>query len=109
MTATFDVELARQLREQGKTYDEIGSIVGVSHSQVAYHLDPKIREAKKARVAANRIPSISGNIVKFPNGVSSIDFMARLAEIPPDTRSKTQRMFGDPVFQRSALAQRAKP
>lgn len=29
---------------------------------------------------------------------------ARLAEIPPDTRTLTQRMFGDPLPGRSALS-----
>lgn len=28
---------------------------------------------------------------------------ARLAEIPPDTRNLTQRICGDPLFERSAL------
>ena len=31
---------------------------------------------------------------------------ARLAEIPQDTRNLTQRVFGDPVYERSALARR---
>jgi hypothetical protein len=31
---------------------------------------------------------------------------ARLAEIPQDTRNLTQRVFGDPVYERSALASR---
>jgi transcriptional regulator with XRE-family HTH domain len=34
------------------------------------------------------------------------DVMARLAEIPPDTRCLTARLLGDPVFERSALARR---
>ncbi|WP_287257679.1 hypothetical protein [Mesorhizobium sp.] len=29
--------------------------------------------------------------------VTRIDFEARLAEIPPDTRSLTQRLMGDPI------------
>jgi hypothetical protein len=32
-----------------------------------------------------------------------MDVAARLAEIPPDTRSLTQRLCGDPLPQRSAL------
>jgi hypothetical protein len=31
------------------------------------------------------------------------DVAARLAEIPRDTRSLTSRVFGDPLFERSAL------
>ena len=31
---------------------------------------------------------------------------ARLAEIPQDTRNLTQLVFGDPVYERSALARR---
>lgn len=36
------------------------------------------------------------------------DVMARLAEIPPDTRCLTARLLGDPVFERSALAMRGR-
>lgn len=39
-------------------------------------------------------------------GVDPSTVAARLAEIPPDTRSLTARTFGDPLPGRSALAQR---
>ena len=34
------------------------------------------------------------------------DVAARLAEIPDDCRSVTARVFGDPLFERSALSRR---
>lgn len=35
--------------------------------------------------------------------LAAVDALARLAEIPPDTRSLTGRLFGDPLPGRSAL------
>jgi hypothetical protein len=38
--------------------------------------------------------------------VADADVAARLAEIPPDRRSVSAQIMGDPVFERSALARR---
>ncbi|PQA72198.1 hypothetical protein C3731_17515 [Brucella oryzae] len=42
------------------------------------------------------------------NVIPKDQLAARLAEIPADRRSKTARVFGDPVFERSALFEKLK-
>lgn len=49
-------------------------------------------------------PEITHNRVK--RAATRPDWFARLAEIPPDTRTLTQRAFGDPLPERSALYRR---
>jgi len=44
--------------------------------------------------------------VRISPAVSRETWLARLAEIPPDSRTAAQRLMGDPVFERSALALR---
>lgn len=44
--------------------------------------------------------------IGYVTRVHTDDWLARLAEIPPDNRDLTARAFGDPVFERSALALR---
>ena len=44
--------------------------------------------------------------VQSPRRVADEVVAARLAEIPQDTRTPTQRLMGDPVFERSALFQK---
>lgn len=55
------------------------------------------RRVSAATKAAGGAHYVSGK-------VSQEDFYARLAEIPPDTRSLTQRLCGDPLPGRDALS-----
>lgn len=48
------------------------------------------REASAAKKAAGLRHQATFSVTKM-------DFEARLAEIPPDTRSLTQRLCGDPI------------
>lgn len=58
-----------------------------------------LKEASAAKRAAR---------VQYPAGMparraAEVDIEARRAEIPKDTRGLTAKLFGDPVFERSAL------
>lgn len=64
---------------------------------------------QKAQLAMNREMSkskASAGITFLHGRVDEVVAAARLAEIPPDTRNLTQRVCGDPVFERSALYRR---
>lgn len=64
---------------------------------------------QKAQLAMNRQMSANKAAagVTFLHGrVDETVAAARLAEIPPDTRNLTQRVCGDPIFERSALYKR---
>jgi hypothetical protein len=53
------------------------------------------------------LPTIRHNLDVGRGGrAQRADWFARLAEIPPDTRSLTGRAVGDPLPGRSALARR---
>lgn len=62
--------------------------------------------AKADRDRANREMSASkraAGVTYLHGRVDEKVAAARLAEIPPDRRNLTQRIAGDPVFERSAL------
>lgn len=67
------------------------------------------RARQKAQLAMNREMSsnkASAGVTFLHGRVDEMVAAARLAEIPPDTRDLTQRVCGDPVFERSALYKR---
>ncbi len=106
----WDEAEARELLAKGTPYNQIAKIYGSSWSAVRCWLDPEF--AAKRRVQRNTAKRISrsraGKAASINNYRSppSSDISLRLAEIPPDTRSMTQRLMGDPLPQRSALAKR---
>lgn len=61
---------------------------------------------KRRRNADNRAMTAAKKAagLTYASRIDAADVAARLAEIPPDTRSLTGRMFGDPLPGRSALA-----
>ena len=79
-------------------------------------LDPAYRERRQAEGKAYRLKNdgygkrFSATQALKGDGrstrVAPEDFAARLAEIPPDTRTLSQRIMGDPLPGRSALARR---
>lgn len=60
------------------------------------HADCKRRrnEDNRAMAAAKKAAGIRNTAT---TSVTKLDFEARLAEIPPDTRTLTQRLCGDPI------------
>jgi hypothetical protein len=70
----------------------------------------KRRERQHIRDAQNREMSrnkAAAGVTHIHGRVDAAVAAARLAEIPPDTRSLTQRICGDPLPGRDALSRRA--
>lgn len=119
---------ARQMRERGVSFVDIGQHFGVHRETIRYQIVPESRERRKAkereRFKAKR-PSekcekehcnaIAKEAAAFkrsaevkPNRVPLEDLQARFAEIPKhDTRDLTGRLMGDPLPGRRALDMRA--
>ena len=69
-----------------------------THAECKKRRNADLREATKLRKQAG---------IQYCVGkLDPVVVAARFAEIPPDTRDNTQRICGDPVFERSALYRR---
>jgi len=96
------IEEAQQLQAKGWTFKRIGERLGCAFHTVKRVLDPdyavkrriQVREARQIRE-----PSLPRKTARENATAVSVkeDAAARLAEIPPDTRSLTQRLCGDPI------------
>lgn len=86
---------ARQMRKQGVTYRQIAKVLGFGYVTVYFWFHPLLRSTGRKLFASDQ------SFRPTP-----ADYAARLAEIPPDHRSLTGIICGDPVFERSALAKR---
>lgn len=105
------IEEARQLQARGWTIIRIAERLGCYRQTIKRVLDPEyavkrriqVREARQIRE-----PSLPRKTARENATAVSIkeDAAARLAEIPPDTRSLTARLAGDPLPGRSALDKR---
>lgn len=95
----------RRLRQEGLSWRAIGRIFGVGDQTVRYWADPDRAQEVRAASASNRAAGRKqgGRPSREDSAAGRADVMARLAEIPPDTRSITARLFGDPLPGRSAL------
>lgn len=99
---TEQIEEARELLALGWSYPRIAERIGCNYEQARRALDAdyavnrriQIREARQRRYKPEKRlagrENASGASVKE-------DAAARLAEIPRDTRSLTQRLCGDPI------------
>ncbi len=99
------VEQMRELREKGKlSYTQIAEQIGVHKTAVYYWLNPK-KQAKKKDYNVERNKDLRPlgptKVVKQPPVLPS-------ALPPPDTRSLTGRLLGDPIPGRSALDRKLK-
>lgn len=102
---------ARELQARGWTYPRIAERFGVDRQTVKRALDPEFRalRCKQIRESSQRHRDSGGRLRgrmgrENATGVSvKADGAARLAEIPPDTRSLTGRFMGDPLPGRSSL------
>lgn len=100
---TWDVHLATRMRETGMTFAQIGAVFSLSPDTVHTRIDPEYRAKRKLqKLGKHQTHLISG---ARASRVSNDELAARLAEIPDDNRGFTARIFGDPVFARSAVAQ----
>jgi hypothetical protein len=101
----WDKEKAQAMRDQGMSYAKIAVHFGTTDMTVMCRLDEKYAEHRRRRT--NKLRSIDGpplrSILPLERHPDQEDVAARLAEIPPDTRSLTQRLCGDPLPGRSAF------
>lgn len=105
-----EITEARAMRKNGMAWYRIGKVFGVAEDTVRAAIEPGFAEMRREQKNLRRRARKENCAFLTPVGVSRAtreatknDFLARLAEIPPDTRSLTARAFGDPIFQRSAL------
>lgn len=106
------IEEAKTLHTSGWRYARIGEQFGVDNKTIRRALDPEyqalrckqVREARLLREAGIRNPRAGRESATSMS--LKADWAARLAEIPADTRTLTQFMFGDPLPGRSALSRR---
>lgn len=110
-----DVEMMLRMKARGRTMTEIAEHMGFSRSTVRYHIDEKHRERaheRHRRTKADLREAMANRAaIGFTHGYNSKkvdeDWRKRLAEVPKqDNRDLTGRTFGDPLPERSALAQR---
>lgn len=109
------IEIGRKMLDQGATWTEVAVTLRVSFHAVQWALKPGYRERRREQDRANRLyktrkpKPAAGAIIGHSNGARSVspgDAARALASVPPDTRNRTSRLFGDPLPGRSALDQR---
>lgn len=121
MPAEWDADLARQMRDNRMAYKHIAEHFGLSPTTVRARIVPEFAamrrakdrdrgralraantdfvEAAKSRKAAGTKPNRS-HVRSIEDDAEA---MRQLANMPPDRRSLTGRIAGDPPFERSAL------
>jgi hypothetical protein len=96
---------ARGMLARGLSYTEVAKVFGLTNTTVHRRLDPMFAAHLRERVnmarAVKRGTEVAATFRYTPPPEQ--DSAARLAEIPPDTRSLTARVFGDPLPGRSAF------
>lgn len=102
------VSKARKLRLKGLGYVTIARALGVSQGAVYYWLNKDRADARleRQRNRTRKERWFNPNYICVNYRPPEADYLARLAEIPPDTRTLSQRLLGDPVPGRSALDRR---
>lgn len=108
------VDEAKALFLDGWKFLSIGEKFDCDPKTIRRAVDPEyqhrrciqVREARLRREATQTRDPRAGR-ENATGAAVHIDAAARLAEIPPDTRSLTQRLCGDPLPGRDALSRRA--
>src|SRR5579872_978880 len=106
------IEEAKRLYGQGLNYKQVGDRLGFTGATIHRAIDPayaclrreRINElralARETRTAPPKMPR-QAEIQIAAREELKADRLARLAEIPPDRRNLTQKICGDPLFERS--------
>lgn len=104
-------EECRRLFAEGWTIEGLASHFMCSTQSIRRRVDARYAEARRRYENAQRKreagPAAEERRIAEKHATKS-DRLARLAEIPPDTRSLTARICGDPIPGRSALDRRAR-
>jgi hypothetical protein len=110
---TEQIDEARRLADYGWSYARIGERLGFGYGTIRLALDADYRGSRRIGAHETRQrrykPDKRISKTNRENATSvdvKADAAARLAEVPPDDRSLTARMFGDPLRGRSALDKR---
>ena len=100
----------QKLRSESKTWTEIGRALGITGTTSHMAVDPEYAAKRRARINMARISRSSSAIgrtgVIAPTRMTAAQVRNIVANIPPDTRTPIQKMFGDPPKGRSALDQK---
>lgn len=106
----FDIEKAKRMLAEGVSWYRIARELGVNEETVKRALKPGFAEMMAARKRERYIAEGGGPIlhVDFMTAEAKRDGLAKLAEIPPDTRDLTARLCGDPLPGRRAIDRIAK-
>lgn len=105
------IKTMHRMRERGRTMLEIAEHLGLDRSTISYHLNAELREKRREYVRerkqmlkeAEEGRAAAGYVPKYLLEKIENDWKRLRREIPRDTRTFTQRFFGDPLPGRSAL------
>lgn len=107
------IETMKRMEKRGRTKTEIADFLGISRATVTIHLSEQSKERRRkydAGIRAEKAETEWTKILPSPTLQSrrtEQDWQRLRAEIPKrDNRDLTGRIFGDPLPERSALAQR---
>jgi hypothetical protein len=90
----------RRLKADGWTYKRLARAFATSPAGVHAICNPKPPKPKEPKKKA-------GEVCRAAYKPSPEDYAARLSEIPPDTRTLTARLMGDPIPGRRAIDKRS--
>lgn len=107
LTRKWDEAEAKRMLSDGASYTRVASYFGTTTTSVRCWVDLEyaafyrlqVNERRRSKTG-DRPPRHSVSYTLPPEA----DSMARLAEIPEDTRTLTQRICGDPLPGRDALS-----
>ncbi len=105
MNKPFDAAEAKRMIAAGQSLTQVARFYGTTVTTLHGWIDPAYAMHTRERINRTRMykremPAGAEVNYKPPRAE---DVAARLAEIPPDTRSLTQRLMGDPLVGRRAL------
>ena len=100
--------LARSLRAEGKTLFQIATVIGISKTAVFFWLDPNCAERRNRYLYGEETstppPKLARSDAMRHEAKKTGEELLR--QVPKDTRTLAQKLMGEPIFERSALAQR---
>ena len=115
MTAKLKVEFtkaqiakAKRMVLAGTSWQAIGRALNCNPDTIRRRLDPKWKEYRAAMIRSVKHADGYVNMNRIPEvrKCKREEAERRMAEIPADTRSLSQRIMGDPLPGRSALDKR---
>lgn len=98
---------AKRLRLNNMTYRQIAAALGISSSAALCWVNDHLAEKRRTyNIAYRERQRMCRGKDRPTRRAITNEYEARVREIPPDTRTEAQRLLGEPIFERSALAQK---